>query len=149
MGKSIAKDEIYYIYVLRLEGGSWYVGSTKRFENRMRSHFGQGGSIATKQRKAIAIDKVFEIRDYQIQSFCAHEKAEILVAIHYANQFGAENIRGAKHGKGWDDKPTEGNLRDIKKCSQFALTSDGKILISALKVVDHRDILIKTHRVVN
>ncbi|WP_372178381.1 GIY-YIG nuclease family protein [Xanthomonas axonopodis pv. phyllanthi] len=55
MGLSVAKDELYYIYVLRVEGNGWYVGSTQSFERRMRSHFGKGGAVATKERRALAI----------------------------------------------------------------------------------------------
>lgn len=75
MGRSVAKDELYCIYVLRVEGNGWYVGSTQSFERRMRSHFGKGGAVATKERRALAIEEVFELRDYQIRTDCAHERA--------------------------------------------------------------------------
>lgn len=80
MGLSVAKDELYYIYVLRVEGNGWYVGSTQSFERRMRSHFGKGGAVATKERRALEIEEVFELRDYQIRTDCAHERAEVLTA---------------------------------------------------------------------
>jgi predicted GIY-YIG superfamily endonuclease len=98
MGFSVAKEELYYIYVLRLENNGWYVGSTKSFENRMRSHFGRGGSIATKERRVIGIEEVFELMDYQIRTDCAHERAEVIIAAKYAEIYGDAAVRGAKHG---------------------------------------------------
>lgn len=136
MGFSIAKDEVYYIYVLSVAPLGWYVGSTKDFERRMRSHFGHGGSVATKERRAIAIEAVFALIDYQIATDCAHERAEIIVAQWYAKRFGMANVRGAKHGKGWLDLPSPGNLRDIARYNKFAETPVGQELIAALKPVD-------------
>ena len=136
MGLSIAKDELYYIYVLRVEVNAWYVGSTKYFERRMRSHFGLGGSVATKERKAVSIEEVFELRDYQIRTDCAHERAEVLVAQRYATLYGMGSVRGAKHGKGWNDEPTPGNLRDIERYKRFARTSHGARLMASLRRVD-------------
>lgn len=133
MGLSIAKDELYYIYVLRVEGGGWYVGSTKNFERRMRGHFGRGGgAVATKERRALSIEEVFELRDYQIRTDCAHEQAEVIVAQRYAKLYGMNAIRGAKHGKGWNDQPSPGNLRDIERYNKFALSAEGEQLLAAL-----------------
>ena len=109
MGLSVAKDELYYIYVLRVEGNGWYVGSTQSFERRMRSHFGKGGAVATKERRALEIEEVFELRDYQIRTDCAHERAEVLIAQRYAQLYGMNSVRGAKHGKGWNDQPSPGS----------------------------------------
>lgn len=136
MGLSVAKDELYYIYVLRVEGNGWYVGSTQSFERRMRSHFGKGGAVATKERRALAIEEVFELRDYQIRTDCAHERAEVLVAQRYVQLYGMNPVRGAKHGKGWDDQPSPGNLRDIERYNKFANSVGGERLMAALRRID-------------
>lgn len=142
MGLSTAKDELYYIYVLRVEGNAWYVGSTQNFGRRMRSHFGLGGgAVATRERRAVSIEEVFELRDYQIRTDCAHERAEVLVAQRYAKLYGPESVRGAKHGKGWNDEPTPGNLRDIDRYNRFACTSDGERLMDALRRIDPLSLL--------
>ena len=141
MGLSVAKDELYYIYVLRVEGNGWYVGSTQSFERRMRSHFGKGGAVATKERRALAIEEVFELRDYQIRTDCAHERAEVLIAQRYAKLYGMNSVRGAKHGKGWDDQPSQGNLRDIERHNKFATSIEGKRLLAALCRIDHLALL--------
>lgn len=136
MGYSVAKPEMYYIYVLAIEGGGFYIGSTKSFERRMRGHFGKGGSIATRERRAIAIHQVLRLMDYQIRTDCAHERAEVIVAHLYAQKYGVENVRGAKHGKGWGDKPSSGNLRDIGRYAKFAETDEGINLLKELIPVD-------------
>lgn len=141
MGFSTAKNEVYYIYVLRLAHASWYIGSTKNFERRMHSHFGQGGSIATRERPPIKIEQVFALNDYQIATDCAHERAEIIVAQWYAKRFGMANVRGAKHGKGWLDSPSPGHLRDIARYNKFAETPEGKMLIAAMRSVDPLSLL--------
>ena len=141
MGLSVAKDELYYIYVLRVEGNGWYVGSTQSFERRMRSHFGKGGAVATKERRALAIEEVFELRDYQIRTDCAHERAEVLIAQRYAKLYGMNSVRGAKHGKGWDDQLSQGNLRDIERHNKFATSIEGKRLLAALCRIDHLALL--------
>ena len=141
MGLSVAKDELYYIYVLRVEGNGWYVGSTQSFERRMRSHFGKGGAVATKERRALEIEEVFELRDYQIRTDCAHERAEVLIAQRYAKLYGMNSVRGAKHGKGWDDQPSQGNLRDIERYNKFATSIEGKRLLAALCRIDHLALL--------
>jgi hypothetical protein len=134
---------MYYIYVLRVEQDGWYIGSTRNFERRMRSHFGRGGSVATKERKAVAVEAVFELMDYQIRTDCAHERAEVLIAHRYASLYGPQNVRGAKHGKGWSDFPTVGNQRDIERYRKFSLTSDGQRLLQNLRAVDPLSLLPK------
>lgn len=92
--------------------------------------------MATRERRAVSIEEVFELRDYQIRTDCAHERAEVLVAQRYAKLYGEDNVRGAKHGKGWNDEPTPGNLRDINRYNRFACTSDGERLMGALRRID-------------
>lgn len=135
MGISVAKPETYFIYVLRLEGGRWYVGSTKSIERRMRSHFSRGGSVATRECCPLSIDAVYKLTDYQIRTDCAHERAEVIIAMQIALQYGQANVRGAKHGKGWADTPSPNNLRDIERYRRFANTLEGKFLIASLEQV--------------
>lgn len=135
MGMSVAKPETYFIYVLRLEGGRWYVGSTKSIERRMRSHFSRGGAIATRECCPISLDTVYKLTDYQIRTDCAHERAEVIIAMQIALQYGQQNVRGAKHGKGWEDKPSPNNLRDIERYRRFANTQEGRFLLASLEQV--------------
>lgn len=43
-------------------------GSPQSFERRMRRHFGKGGAVATKERRALSIEDVFELHDAQIRT---------------------------------------------------------------------------------
>lgn len=90
MGLSVAKDELYYIYVLRVEGNGWYVGSTQSFERRMRSHFGKGGAVATKERRALDYfrDVGFTIINKLIKSVTNYFKSVLIknnLAFYYLN----------------------------------------------------------------
>lgn len=102
----------------------------------MRSHFSTGGAVATRQYKPLAIEEVFRIRDYQIRTDCAHERAEVLIAQRYATRYGVDRVRGAKHGKGWLDQPSPGNLRDIARYNRFSATVEGQKLLAALERVN-------------
>ena len=133
MGLSIAKPEPYFIYVLRLEFGRWYVGSTKTLAKRLRTHFSRGGAIATKECCPIDIEVIYRLLDYQIRTDCAHERAEVIVAATFADRYGGEKVRGGKHGKGWSDVPSPGNLRDIDRYMKFARTAEGLKLMSSLQ----------------
>lgn len=132
MGMSIAQAEPYFIYVLRLEQGRWYVGSTKNLARRMRSHFSRGGATATRECPPVSIEAIYRLIDYQIRTDCAHERAEVMVATRIAEQYGYSNVRGAKHGKGWGDAASPNNLRDIARYSRFALTDEGQQLMASL-----------------
>lgn len=101
----------------------------------MRSHFSRGGAVATRECCPVSIDAVYKITDYQIRTDCAHERAEVIIAMQIALQFGQENVRGAKHGKGWADKPSPNNLRDIERYRRFANSQEGKFLIASLEQV--------------
>lgn len=135
MGLSIAKPELYFIYVLRLEHERWYVGSTKNIARRMRSHFARGGALATTECCPVDIEVIYRLMDYQIRTDCAHERAEVIVAAGLADKYGKDKVRGAKHGKGWEDMPTSGNLRDIDRYQRFANTQDGAKLLSSLELL--------------
>lgn len=135
MGLSVAKAEFYFIYVLHLEQGRWYVGSTKDISKRMRTHFSRGGAIATRQCVPLRIASIYRLTDYQIRTDCAHERAEVIVAAQLAALYGAEKVRGGKHGKGWTDLSSPGNLRHIERYSRFARTEDGRRLLAALELL--------------
>lgn len=103
----------------------------------MRSHFGKGGLIATRKRRALAVEEIFELCDYLIRTDCAHERAEVLIAQRYAKLYGMNAVRGAKHGKGWNEQPSSRNLRDIARCNRFATSTEGERLFAALRRIDH------------
>jgi len=46
------------------------------------------------------------------------------------------SVRGAKHGKGWDDQPSPVNLRDIERHNKFANSAEGERLMAALRRID-------------
>ena len=137
------EGEKYYIYILRLSNDGWYVGSTKNIYNRMLTHFSIGGSIATKEFKPVRIEKIFTMTDYMIGSNFAHRIAEVLIANKYAKSFGYDKIRGAKHGKSWNEYPNQYSLKIIKRYQGFARKDAGRVLRDSIAVFDHTDLSIE------
>ena len=114
----------YYIYILQLANGGYYVGCTKNIEKRLALHFGSGGSIATKEIKAVCIDRIYNLVDYKIGREFAHAVAEILIACRYSDVFGTHLVRGAKHGEGWGDSPSPNSLKIIQQVRGLANSAE-------------------------
>lgn len=129
------EGDTYYIYVLKVSNGGYYVGSTKNLHKRLVSHFGKGGGGATgtRESKPIYIDSIYTIIDYKVGALYAHIIAEIHVASKYADTFGANLVRGAKHGQGWNDIPSASSLKIIKYVRKYMTSTDGIRLNSVLK----------------
>lgn len=115
----------YYIYILQLAHGGYYIGCTKNIEIRLAVHFGNGGSIATKEIKAVCIDRIYTLVDYKIGKEFAHAIAEVLIACRYCDVFGNHLVRGAKHGKGWNDSISSNGLKIIQRVRILANSADG------------------------
>lgn len=123
----------YYIYILHLAHGGYYVGCTKNIEKRLAVHFRSGGSIATKGIKAVYIDRIYTIIDYKIGAMYAHVIAEVLIACGYCDIFGPRLVRGAQHGKGWNDSPTPNGLKIINRVRRLANIEEGIALIQKIE----------------
>ncbi len=123
----------YYIYILQLAHGGYYVGCTKNIENRLAVHFRSGGSVATKEIKAVCIDRIYTLVDYKIGGLYAHAFAEIFIACRYCDIFGHHLVRGAKHGKGWDDSVSPNGLKIINQVRALAKSEEGIKLMQRIR----------------
>ena len=47
-----------FLYILPLEGGNWYVGTTENINKRYESHASGTGAAWTKLHKPVSIDKM-------------------------------------------------------------------------------------------
>ena len=74
-----------YIYVLKLEGGKYYVGKTENPEFRLEKHFNTKGSAWTKKYKPISI---YELKPDK------QGIDEQIVTQEYMVKFGIDNVRG-------------------------------------------------------
>ncbi len=54
------KNERGFVYVLKLQGGNWYVGSTNNVESRMCEHFNGNGSLWTQRWPPCSVTEVIE-----------------------------------------------------------------------------------------
>ena len=76
------------IYVLRLEGGRYYVGKTTNVMKRYEEHLNGEGSAWTRKYKPISVHRVFEN---------ASPFDEDKITKEYMNQFGVDNVRGGSY----------------------------------------------------
>jgi hypothetical protein len=122
----------YFIYVLKLENGGYYVGCTGNLIRRLTRHFNVGGSMATRESRVKCIDRIYTLIDYKTPLGNAHSTAEVMMAIRYAAIAGTSRVRGACHGKGWNDRPSVHQLRTINRLKQFYMTNEGKVFMQSL-----------------
>jgi predicted GIY-YIG superfamily endonuclease len=76
------------IYVLKLEGGRYYVGKSDNIINRYQQHLNGNGSAWTRKYKPIAIDKSYE----NVSSF-----EEDKVTKEYMSKYGIDKVRGGSY----------------------------------------------------
>ena len=86
--------EYWHLYVLELEDGCFYVGTTKDIKARFNEHKDGEGATFTKLHKPIRI----------VEHWCTGEvdrrKAYIVesaITIKYAVKFGGEKVKGGKY----------------------------------------------------
>ena len=76
------------IYVLRLEGGRYYVGKTDCIKDRVIQHLNGNGSAWTKKYKPLAIDKLLKnVSPFQ----------EDAITKEYMSKYGIDNVRGGSY----------------------------------------------------
>lgn len=129
----------YYIYILQLAHGGYYIGCTKNIEKRLAVHFGNGGSIATKEIKTVCIDRIYTLVDYKVGREFAHAIAEVLIACRYCDVFGNHLVRGAKHGKGWNDSISSNGLKIIQRVRALANSAEGINLMQRINPFHFED----------
>ena len=76
------------IYVLKLEGGKYYVGKSSDLKARIESHFKGKGSEWTKLHKVLSVDKVI----HKVSPF-----EEDKVVKEYMSRYGIEKVRGGAY----------------------------------------------------
>lgn len=76
------------IYILRLEGGKYYVGKSSDPEKRYRQHLAGKGSSWTKKHKPISIEKIISATSAFDEDKTTKE---------YMSKYGIENVRGGSY----------------------------------------------------
>ena len=76
------------VYVLRLEGGRYYVGKTDNVMNRYQQHLSGSGSAWTRKYKPISLEKCIE----NVSSF-----EEDKVTKEYMSKYGIDKVRGGSY----------------------------------------------------
>ena len=76
------------IYVLRLEGGRYYVGKSDNVMNRYKQHIEGSGSAWTRKHKPVSLEKIIE----NVSSF-----EEDKVTKEYMSKYGIDKVRGGSY----------------------------------------------------
>ena len=76
------------VYVLRLEGGRYYVGKSDNVMNRYQQHLKGNGSAWTRKYKPVSLEKTIE----NVSSF-----EEDKVTKEYMYKYGIDNVRGGSY----------------------------------------------------
>jgi hypothetical protein len=126
----------HYVYVLRLANGGFYVGCTRNLPGRIAEHFEKGGAMATRESNPIAIEKIYRFKNCFFGKEPARLRLEVFIASQFADQHGIEKVRGAKHGRGWDTKPTRNDLRFIRRFRNFFSTAEGVKFLELVTEID-------------
>ena len=88
----------FFVYILDLDHGKFYVGSTKNLESRLRAHIEGKGAEFTKVHKPLAREIVSEY--FQCFSYESDEEAlsgELMATLQLMDEQGIENVRGGPY----------------------------------------------------
>ena len=93
------------IYVLRLEGGRYYVGKSDCIKDRVEQHMKGNGSAWTKKYKPLALDKLIKnVSPFQEDS----------ITKEYMSKYGINKVRGSSYTQiNLDTAQTEAIEREI------------------------------------
>lgn len=76
------------VYVLRLEGGNYYVGKSDNVMNRYQQHLNGSGSAWTRKHKPLALEKIHEnVSPFQEDS----------ITKEYMLKYGIDKVRGGSY----------------------------------------------------
>ena len=76
------------IYILRLEGGRYYIGKTDNLERRKQQHINGTASAWTKKYKPIGVEKIIP----NVSSFDEDKYTK-----EYMNTYGIDKVRGGSY----------------------------------------------------
>jgi predicted GIY-YIG superfamily endonuclease len=83
--KTILMEQDQYTYVLKLQGGKWYVGLTSNPYRRLMQHFNESGSAWTQMYPPLQIHEVTPAET-------VHDEDNL--TFEYMMEYGVENVRG-------------------------------------------------------
>src|SRR3989338_4208845 len=83
-------DKTTSVYVLKLQGGKYYIGKSTSTLNRVDQHIKGNGAQWTKIYPPLRVVEIFENCDM----FEEHKQT-----IRYMSEYGIENVRGAEYVK--------------------------------------------------
>ena len=86
---------MWYLYVLELENGCYYVGITLYIERRINEHFsGEGGANFTRINKPIKLIESYSCQTYDREIAYKMENEK---TIEYAIKYGGDKVKGGRY----------------------------------------------------
>lgn len=125
------------IYVLRLEGGKYYVGKTDNLTKRIEEHFDGNGSAWTRKYKPVSIvEKRVNVSSFEEDKYTKE----------YMSKYGIDNVRGGSYAQiNLDQVQKEALTRELRgaedlcaKCGReghFVSNCYAKTEVSGKKIV--------------
>jgi predicted GIY-YIG superfamily endonuclease len=80
-----------FLYVLRLENGCWYIGSSRNVDKRFKTHQKGKGAAWTKRHKPL---EIVETRPTGLTSDAEAALLEDELTLEYARMYGTDCVRG-------------------------------------------------------
>jgi len=97
------------IYILRLEGGRYYIGKTDNLERRKQQHINGTASAWTKKYKPVAVEKIIP----NVSSFDEDKYTK-----EYMSKYGIDKVRGGSYSQmSLDDSQKEAIERECRGAS--------------------------------
>ena len=127
------------IYILKCEGGKYYVGKSTNLKRRIREHESGKGSYWTKLHRPLRIHKLF----------WGDARKEMSVTAHYMNKYGINNVRGGEFSKGgdYDESQVKWHLDQL---GDLVDIGDIKVCKTEnLRKLEKRDLWDKNHENLN
>lgn len=99
----------FLLYILKLEGGKYYIGKTNNLNSRINDHFNSRGCEWTKKHKPLIVTEIIE---------CKSNLEEDHWVEKYMQKYGIENVRGGSYSNITLDRSQVGVLERKMKLAK-------------------------------
>ena len=83
-----------FLYVLRLQGGKYYVGQSRNLPDRIRKHFAGKGAVWTQLHAPLEVIKTIEL---DTTSWVTAAVIETHLTLDLMKIYGTDNVRGGAY----------------------------------------------------
>ncbi len=107
------------VYILRLEGGKWYVGRSAQVARRVMQHFTGNGALWTQKYKPVALHAVHA----SVDNFDEDTHVKRMMS-----KWGIDNVRGGAYSTFTIDDPVKAMiLRELRNANDECFSCGSKL----------------------